>query len=206
MRSDLTYYHAHRDLRARRVSHRPQRAALRLRDARRPAATRAASPAAAGGRTASWRSVRPTSLLDGAPGRRGDPDRRRRRERRRPDSSQTIKALDYYRLLELRDTIGVPIQPAKADSVPPISCKATVLDYIAAVLDSGQRGARSPRARRRSFPSLRRRASRRSGATTARRPTSILLNRGLKGKIRPVPRPAASELRRRARSPRPSPS
>jgi len=50
---------------------------------------------------------------------------------------QTIKALDYYRVLELRDTIGVPIQTSKLDEVTPLSCKKNVLDYIAAVLDSG---------------------------------------------------------------------
>jgi starch-binding outer membrane protein, SusD/RagB family len=49
---------------------------------------------------------------------------------------QTIKALDYYRLLELRDTLGVAIQTADAEAVTPISCKATVLTYIVAQLDS----------------------------------------------------------------------
>jgi len=51
--------------------------------------------------------------------------------------TQTIKALDYYRLLELRDTIGLPIQAASVDSVTPLSCKKDVMNYIAAVLDSG---------------------------------------------------------------------
>src|SRR5688500_14737861 len=50
---------------------------------------------------------------------------------------QTIKALDYYRLLELRDSVGLPIQTASVDSAPPISCKKDVMNYIAAVLDSG---------------------------------------------------------------------
>ncbi|MEO6527704.1 MAG: RagB/SusD family nutrient uptake outer membrane protein [Gemmatimonadaceae bacterium] len=49
---------------------------------------------------------------------------------------QTIKALDYYRLLELRDTLGVAIQTKDAAEVPPISCKATVLTYIVGQLDS----------------------------------------------------------------------
>ena len=49
---------------------------------------------------------------------------------------QTIKALDYYRLLELRDTLGVAIQSADAEEVTPISCKANVLSYIVAQLDS----------------------------------------------------------------------
>jgi hypothetical protein len=49
---------------------------------------------------------------------------------------QTIKALEYYRLLELRDTLGVPIQASRPDSVAPLSCKKNVLDYIVALLDS----------------------------------------------------------------------
>jgi hypothetical protein len=49
---------------------------------------------------------------------------------------QTIKALEYYRLLELRDTLGIAMQPAAADSVGPIVCKSTALNYIAALLDS----------------------------------------------------------------------
>jgi hypothetical protein len=49
---------------------------------------------------------------------------------------QTIKALDYYRLLELRDSLGVSIQTADANAVTPISCKATVLTYVVALLDS----------------------------------------------------------------------
>jgi starch-binding outer membrane protein, SusD/RagB family len=50
---------------------------------------------------------------------------------------QTIKALDYYRLLELRDTLGVVIQTADDEEIAPISCKAKVLSTIVAVLDSG---------------------------------------------------------------------
>ena len=49
---------------------------------------------------------------------------------------QTIKALDYYRLAELRDTVGISIQSDNPDEVTPIRCKTASLAYIAAVLDS----------------------------------------------------------------------
>jgi hypothetical protein len=49
---------------------------------------------------------------------------------------QTIKALDYYRLLELRDTVGISIQTSSPDEVTPIRCKAPALAYVAALLDS----------------------------------------------------------------------
>jgi hypothetical protein len=49
---------------------------------------------------------------------------------------KTIKGLDYMRLIELRDTVGVPIQAADNETVSDVSCKQTVLNYIAALLDS----------------------------------------------------------------------
>jgi hypothetical protein len=49
---------------------------------------------------------------------------------------QTIKALDYYRLAELRDTVGISIQSNNPDEVTPIRCKTASLAYIAALLDS----------------------------------------------------------------------
>jgi hypothetical protein len=95
---------------------------------------------------------------------------------------QTMKALDYYRLLELRDTIGIPIQKASADSVAPLSCKANVMDYIAAVLDSGltaltAAGATTtlPFAPPSGFTSF--------GRNYRTAANLILLNRGLKGKV-----------------------
>src|SRR5687767_1647931 len=51
---------------------------------------------------------------------------------------KTIKALEYYRLLELRDSLGVPIQSDDPTVVNPISCKASVLSYVAALLDSAR--------------------------------------------------------------------
>lgn len=51
--------------------------------------------------------------------------------------AQTIKALQYIRLIETRDTVGVPIVVSGGTTADPIRCKPAVLDYIAAVLDSG---------------------------------------------------------------------
>lgn len=49
---------------------------------------------------------------------------------------RTMKALDYLRLIELRDTVGIPIQTDDPDEVTPIRCKEAVQAMIAAVLDS----------------------------------------------------------------------
>lgn len=53
--------------------------------------------------------------------------------------AQTIKALEYMRLIETRDTIGVPIltPDASLTSLDPFRCKGDVLAYTSAVLDSG---------------------------------------------------------------------
>jgi len=52
---------------------------------------------------------------------------------------KTIKALDYYRLLELRDTVGVSIQSDDPNvAFTDIKCKPAVINYIAALLDSAQ--------------------------------------------------------------------
>ena len=49
---------------------------------------------------------------------------------------RTMKALDYYRVLELRDTVGIPIQTDDPAEVTAIRCKTAVLTFIAALLDS----------------------------------------------------------------------
>ncbi|NUQ19987.1 MAG: hypothetical protein HOQ09_03405 [Gemmatimonadaceae bacterium] len=50
---------------------------------------------------------------------------------------RTMKALDFYRVIELRDTVGIPLQTANPMELTPIYCKPHVLNYIAALLDSG---------------------------------------------------------------------
>ena len=49
---------------------------------------------------------------------------------------RTQKAIDYWRLIEMRDTVGIPIQTDDPSEVTPVRCKAAVLTYIAALLDS----------------------------------------------------------------------
>jgi hypothetical protein len=94
----------------------------------------------------------------------------------------TMKGLDYYRLLELRDTIGLPILTANADSVPPLSCKKNVLDHIAATLDSGLTAltAAGSTGALQFVPPTGFTAFGRNYRTA---PNLILLNRGLKGKV-----------------------
>jgi hypothetical protein len=49
---------------------------------------------------------------------------------------QTIKALDYIRLVQLRDTLGVAIQGQDPTVTDPLRTKTAVLAYISALLDS----------------------------------------------------------------------
>lgn len=50
---------------------------------------------------------------------------------------QTIKALDYIRNIQLRDSLGGPIQSNDPSAVDPWRTKAAELAYVSAVLDSG---------------------------------------------------------------------
>lgn len=50
---------------------------------------------------------------------------------------RTIKGLDYLRLIELRDTVGIPIQTDNPEEVTAVRCKEAVLTMISALLDSG---------------------------------------------------------------------
>jgi hypothetical protein len=52
--------------------------------------------------------------------------------------AHTIKALEYMRVIETRDTLGVPLINSAAKTLSPIRCKPAVLDAIVAVLDSGE--------------------------------------------------------------------
>ena len=49
---------------------------------------------------------------------------------------RTMKAIDFYRVLELRDTIGIALQTDQPQQLTPIYCKPFVINYIAALLDS----------------------------------------------------------------------
>jgi hypothetical protein len=48
---------------------------------------------------------------------------------------KTMRALDYYRLAELRDTVGISIQTDDPNEVTPILCKTPALTAIANMLD-----------------------------------------------------------------------
>jgi hypothetical protein len=49
---------------------------------------------------------------------------------------RTQKAVDYMSLIALRDTVGIPIQSDDPAEVTAVRCKAAVLSYVAALLDS----------------------------------------------------------------------
>ncbi|HXJ44382.1 MAG TPA: RagB/SusD family nutrient uptake outer membrane protein [Bryobacteraceae bacterium] len=49
---------------------------------------------------------------------------------------RTIKAMDYWRVIEMHDSVGATIQTDDAAAVTDIRCKAAVLTYIASLLDS----------------------------------------------------------------------
>lgn len=53
--------------------------------------------------------------------------------------AMTIKAQSYYRALEIRDSLGIPVAVNQPLSAPPAPfvCKPNVLAYISALLDSG---------------------------------------------------------------------
>ncbi|GJG88153.1 hypothetical protein tb265_33340 [Gemmatimonadetes bacterium T265] len=50
---------------------------------------------------------------------------------------QTLKALEYIRALQLRDTLGIPIQTAAIKPPDPLRTKTSVLTFVSALLDSG---------------------------------------------------------------------
>jgi len=49
---------------------------------------------------------------------------------------RTMKALEYWRVIEMHDTVGMAIQAEDPNVVSDIKCKATVLAYVASLLDS----------------------------------------------------------------------
>lgn len=50
---------------------------------------------------------------------------------------QTLKALEYLSVIQLHDSLGVPIQTAAINPPDPIRTKASVLTFVSALLDSG---------------------------------------------------------------------
>lgn len=95
---------------------------------------------------------------------------------------KTIKAMEYMRLIELRDTVGIPIQTDNPDEVTAIRCKEAVLAYAAALLDSANNDLTAAGAAT-NLPFVLP-----TGFTTHGRnyrvvSNIVLFNRGLKGKV-----------------------
>lgn len=107
-----------------------------------------------------------------------------------------MKALDYYRLVELRDTVGVAIQTDNPFEVTPIRCKAAVLSYIAALLDTANADLAAAGAATK-LPFKLPTGFSAFGRDYNQVSNLVLLNRGLKGKVdfyraldRSAPQPA----------------
>ena len=49
---------------------------------------------------------------------------------------QTMKALDYIRLIQVRDSLGIPMQVQTGAALDPIKTKQSALAWISALLDS----------------------------------------------------------------------
>lgn len=94
---------------------------------------------------------------------------------------KTFKALDFYRVIEQRDTIGIPLQTDDPQAITPVYCKPYVLNYIAALLDSANAdlvasaGATLPFTLPPSFTA--------HGRDYQKAANLIRFNRGLKGKV-----------------------
>jgi len=95
---------------------------------------------------------------------------------------RTLKALDYWRVIEMHDSVGAVIQSDDPNVVTDGKCKATVLSYIAALLDSANADFTTAGAATKLPFKLP------SGFTAFGRNYStvsnlVLLNRALKGKV-----------------------
>lgn len=49
---------------------------------------------------------------------------------------RTMKAYEYWRIIEMRDTVGAPIQSNDPTALTDVRCKEAVMSYIIALLDS----------------------------------------------------------------------
>ena len=95
---------------------------------------------------------------------------------------RTIKALDYWRIIEMHDSVGSTIQTDDPSAVTDVKCKATVLSYIAALLDSANTDLSS------ATPTTVLPFTLPTGFTAFGRDYSVVsnivkFNRGLKGKV-----------------------
>jgi hypothetical protein len=92
---------------------------------------------------------------------------------------RTLKALEYMRIAELRDSIGIVIQGDNPAVQDPVLCKANALTAISALLDSGYADLQAGTTLPFTLPS----GWRTSNGDYSTMANLILFNRGLKGKI-----------------------
>lgn len=99
---------------------------------------------------------------------------------------RTLKANDLYRVLETRDTLGIPValsDPATG-SLAPILCKPNVLAYLSALLDSAYTDLQAAQsAGTTTFPATLPAGWTSIGGDYSQISNLIKYNRGLKGKI-----------------------
>ncbi|MDB4871586.1 MAG: hypothetical protein JWL97_2590 [Gemmatimonadales bacterium] len=99
---------------------------------------------------------------------------------------RTLKANDLYRVLETRDTIGLPValSDPNAAAPAPILCKPKVLAYISAALDSAYTDLQAAKAAgTTTFPATLPAGWTSIGGDYSDIDNQIRYNRGLKGKI-----------------------
>ncbi len=100
---------------------------------------------------------------------------------------RTLKALDTYRVVELRDSLGEVVQVSDANSVTPdpLVCKPVAINYVAALLDSALADLTTAGASTKLSFALPTGyvASGPGGIDFSTQPNLIRLNRGLKGKV-----------------------
>jgi hypothetical protein len=99
---------------------------------------------------------------------------------------RTLKANDLYRVLETRDTIGLPValSDPNAAAPAPILCKPKVLAYISSALDSAYGDLQAAKAAgTTTFPATLPAGWTSIGGDYSKIDNEIKYNRGLKGKI-----------------------
>jgi starch-binding outer membrane protein, SusD/RagB family len=97
---------------------------------------------------------------------------------------KTLKAQDIYRVLETRDTLGLPVAVEDANVVAPIVCKPAVLAYLSTLLDAGYTDLQAAvTAGTTTFPATLPTGWTGIGGDYSDIANQIKYNRGLKGKI-----------------------
>lgn len=97
---------------------------------------------------------------------------------------RTLKANDFYRLLETRDTTGLPVAVEDPNVLAPILCKPKVLDYLSALLDSAYTDLQAAQTGGTTdFPSKLPSGWTSIGGDYGQIDNLIKYNRGLKGKV-----------------------